>query len=136
MPSGYRTGAVQRERLESCVYVCLVQIHLKNRELENTKLSAELQMLKSVDVNKENTIAQLKEELSRVKSCLAEKDKQHRQLMANSSPSVHQQQALGTFYQKCTFSVTGPDTLDRPQKKKNIQNKLKNIKFNDITRPL
>ncbi|XP_056618261.1 tax1-binding protein 1 homolog B isoform X2 [Triplophysa dalaica] len=65
----------------------LYKIHLKNRELENTKLSAELQMLKSVDVNKENTIAQLKEELSRVKDCLAEKDKQHRQLMANSSPS-------------------------------------------------
>ncbi|XP_073703514.1 tax1-binding protein 1 homolog B isoform X2 [Garra rufa] len=65
----------------------LYKIHLKNRELENTKLSAELQMLKSVDVNKENTIAQLKEELTRVKSCLAEKEKQHRQLLANSSPS-------------------------------------------------
>ncbi|XP_016413999.1 tax1-binding protein 1 homolog B isoform X1 [Sinocyclocheilus rhinocerous] len=65
----------------------LYKIHLKNRELENTKLSAELQMLKSVDVNKENTIAQLKEELTRVKSCLVEKEKQHRQLLANSSPS-------------------------------------------------
>ncbi|XP_056330859.1 tax1-binding protein 1 homolog B isoform X3 [Danio aesculapii] len=65
----------------------LYKIHLKNRELENTKLSAELQMLKSVDVNKENTIAQLKDELSRVKSCLTEKEKQHRQLLANSSPS-------------------------------------------------
>ncbi|KAM9488501.1 tax1-binding protein 1 homolog B isoform 3-T3 [Clarias gariepinus] len=65
----------------------LYKIHLKNRELENTKLSAELQMLRSVDVNKENTIAQLKEELARAKACLAEKDKQHRQLLANSSPS-------------------------------------------------
>ncbi|XP_072535502.1 tax1-binding protein 1 homolog B isoform X2 [Salminus brasiliensis] len=65
----------------------LYKIHLKNRELENTKLSAELQMLRSVDVNKENTIAQLKEELSRAKACLAEKEKQHRQLLANSSPS-------------------------------------------------
>ncbi|KAK2855043.1 hypothetical protein Q7C36_006912 [Tachysurus vachellii] len=65
----------------------LYKIHLKNRELENTKLSAELQMLKSVDVNKENTIAQLKEELARAKACLAEKDKQHRQLLANSFPS-------------------------------------------------
>lgn len=73
--------------------MCLAQIHLKNRELENTKLSAELQMLKSVDVNKENTIAQLKEELTRVKSCLAEKEKQHRQLLANSSPSVQTQKA-------------------------------------------
>ncbi|XP_046703744.1 tax1-binding protein 1 homolog B isoform X4 [Silurus meridionalis] len=65
----------------------LYKIHLKNRELENTKLSAELQMLRSVDVNKENTIAQLKEELARAKACLAEKDKQHRQLLANSSSS-------------------------------------------------
>ncbi|XP_060777792.1 tax1-binding protein 1 homolog B isoform X2 [Neoarius graeffei] len=65
----------------------LYKIHLKNRELENTKLSAELQMLRSVDVNKENTIAQLKEELARAKACLAEKDKQHRQLLANTSPS-------------------------------------------------
>ncbi|XP_052002613.1 tax1-binding protein 1 homolog B isoform X2 [Xyrauchen texanus] len=65
----------------------LYKIHLKNRELENTKLSTELQMLKSVDVNKENTIAQLKEELIRVKACLVEKDKQHHQLLANSSPS-------------------------------------------------
>lgn len=64
----------------------LYKIHLKNRELENTKLSAELQMLKSVDVNKENTIAQLKEELGRLKACLTEKDKQHRELLANSSP--------------------------------------------------
>lgn len=71
-----------------CVCLCVPQIHLKNRELENTKLSAELQMLRSVDVNKENTIAQLKEELARAKACLAEKDKQHRQLLANSSPSV------------------------------------------------
>lgn len=97
MSSGYRTGVIQREwntAYLNHVCFCLIQIHLKNRELENTKLSAELQMLKSVDVNKENTIAQLKEELSRVKDCLAEKDKQHRQLMANSSPSVHTQQAF------------------------------------------
>lgn len=78
--------------------MCLAQIHLKNRELENTKLSAELQMLKSVDVNKENTIAQLKEELTRVKSCLAEKEKQHRQLLANSSPSVHTQKSFCLTY--------------------------------------
>ncbi|XP_066539913.1 tax1-binding protein 1 homolog B isoform X2 [Hoplias malabaricus] len=65
----------------------LYKIHLKNRELENTKLSGELQMLRSVDVNKENTIAQLKEELGRAKACIAEKEKQHRQLLANSSPS-------------------------------------------------
>ncbi|XP_073780724.1 tax1-binding protein 1 homolog B isoform X5 [Danio rerio] len=76
-------GQLKNEKDEKELY----KIHLKNRELENTKLSAELQMLKSVDVNKENTIAQLKDELARVKSCLAEKEKQHRQLLANSSPS-------------------------------------------------
>ncbi|XP_028836805.1 tax1-binding protein 1 homolog B isoform X3 [Denticeps clupeoides] len=65
----------------------LYKIHLKNRELENTKLGAELQMLKAVDVNKENTIAQLKDELTRLKSCLAEKEKQHKEMLANCSPS-------------------------------------------------
>lgn len=67
-----------------CVYVH--QIHLKNRELENTKLSAELQMLKSVDVNKENTIAQFKEEVGRLQACLNEKEKQYREILAKVSP--------------------------------------------------
>ncbi|KAK9513672.1 hypothetical protein VZT92_027187 [Zoarces viviparus] len=60
----------------------LYKIHLKNRELENTKLSAELQMLKSVDVNKENTIAQFKEEVGRLQACLTEKEKQYREVVA------------------------------------------------------
>lgn len=64
----------------------LYKIHLKNRELENTKLSAELQMLKSVDVNKENTIAQFKEEVGRLQSCLTEKEKQYREILAKVSP--------------------------------------------------
>lgn len=64
------------------------QIHLKNRELENTKLSAELQMLKSVDVNKENTIAQFKEEVGRLQACISEKDKQYRETLAKVSPLV------------------------------------------------
>ncbi|KAM3872703.1 tax1-binding protein 1 homolog B [Diretmus argenteus] len=64
----------------------LYKIHLKNRELENTKLSAELQMLKSVDVNKENTIAQFKEEVGRLQACLTEKEKQHREILAKVSP--------------------------------------------------
>ncbi|KAM9310103.1 tax1-binding protein 1 homolog B [Pholidichthys leucotaenia] len=63
----------------------LYKIHLKNRELENTKLSAELQMLKSVDVNKENTIAQFKEEVGRLQACLSEKDKQHKEILAKVS---------------------------------------------------
>lgn len=64
----------------------LYKIHLKNRELENTKLSAELQMLKSVDVNKENTIAQFKEEVGRLKACLTEKEKQYKEVLAKVSP--------------------------------------------------
>ncbi|XP_026148819.1 tax1-binding protein 1 homolog B isoform X2 [Mastacembelus armatus] len=64
----------------------LYKIHLKNRELENTKLSAELQMLKSVDVNKENTIAQFKEEVGRLQACLTEKEKQYREVLAKVSP--------------------------------------------------
>lgn len=80
-----------------CVCVCSVssyfslcshQIHLKNRELENTKLSAELQMLKSVDVNKENTIAQFKEEVGRLQACLTEKEKQYKEILAKVSPLV------------------------------------------------
>ncbi|XP_010774625.1 tax1-binding protein 1 homolog B isoform X1 [Notothenia coriiceps] len=64
----------------------LYKIHLKNRELENTKLSAELQMLKSVDVNKENTIALFKEEVGRLQACLSEKEKQYKEILAKSSP--------------------------------------------------
>uniref|UniRef100_A0A3P9L1E9 Tax1 (human T-cell leukemia virus type I) binding protein 1b n=1 Tax=Oryzias latipes TaxID=8090 RepID=A0A3P9L1E9_ORYLA len=64
----------------------LYKIHLKNRELENTKLSAEMQMLKSVDVNKENTIAQFKEEVGRLQACLTEKEKQHREILARVTP--------------------------------------------------
>ncbi|XP_045074377.1 tax1-binding protein 1 homolog B-like, partial [Coregonus clupeaformis] len=64
----------------------LYKIHLKNRELENTKLSAELQMLKAVGVNKENTIAQFKEEVGRLRSCLTEKEKQHKEFLAKASP--------------------------------------------------
>ncbi|XP_040021548.2 tax1-binding protein 1 homolog B isoform X2 [Gasterosteus aculeatus] len=64
----------------------LYKIHLKNRELENTKLSAELQMLKSVDVNKENTIAQFKEEVGRLQACLTEKEKQNREILAKVPP--------------------------------------------------
>ncbi|KAM9852358.1 tax1-binding protein 1 homolog B isoform 2-T2 [Aulostomus maculatus] len=64
----------------------LYKIHLKNRELENTKLSTELQMMKSVDVNKDNTIAQFKEEVGRLLASLTEKEKQYREIMAKVSP--------------------------------------------------
>ncbi|KAM4735865.1 tax1-binding protein 1 homolog B isoform 1-T1 [Anableps anableps] len=83
--------AVEKEALESHLKnerdeKELYKIHLKNRELENTKLSAELQMLKSVDVNKENTIAQFKEEVGRLQACLTEKEKQYKDILAKVSP--------------------------------------------------
>lgn len=45
-------------------------------------------MLKSVDVNKENTIAQFKEEVGRLQVCLTEKEKQYREILAKVSPMV------------------------------------------------
>ncbi|XP_038125448.1 tax1-binding protein 1 homolog B [Cyprinodon tularosa] len=83
--------AVEKEALESHLKnekdeKELYKIHLKNRELENTKLSAELQMLKSVDVNKENTIAQFKEEVGRLQACLTEKEKQYKEVLAKVHP--------------------------------------------------
>ncbi|XP_036394672.1 tax1-binding protein 1 homolog B isoform X1 [Megalops cyprinoides] len=64
----------------------LYKVHLKNRELENTKLMAELQMQKSVDVNKENMITQFKEEVGRLRTCVAEKEKLQKELLSNASP--------------------------------------------------
>ncbi|CAL8372238.1 unnamed protein product [Boreogadus saida] len=48
--------------------------HLRSTELENTKLSAELQMLKAVELNREVTIAQFQEEMERMRACLAQRD--------------------------------------------------------------
>ncbi|XP_023658318.2 tax1-binding protein 1 homolog B isoform X1 [Paramormyrops kingsleyae] len=72
---------LQNERDEKGLY----KVHLKNRELENTKLMAELQVLKSVDVNKENTIVQLKEEVGQLEACVAEKEKLQREILAQAS---------------------------------------------------
>ncbi|XP_041962247.1 tax1-binding protein 1 homolog B isoform X1 [Alosa sapidissima] len=66
----------------------LYKIHLKNRELENSKLSAELQMVKAMDVNRENTIAQLKDEVARLKACLTDREQQNRQLLASPSAEM------------------------------------------------
>ncbi|XP_076865556.1 tax1-binding protein 1 homolog A isoform X2 [Brachyhypopomus gauderio] len=50
----------QREERE------LYKSHIRSAELENTKLSAELQMLKAVELNREVTIAQYEEEIHRL----------------------------------------------------------------------
>lgn len=64
-----------------CVCVC-VQAHLRSTELENTKLSAELQMLKAVELNREVTIAQFQEELDRLRACVAQRDILEKELQA------------------------------------------------------
>ncbi|XP_042166371.1 tax1-binding protein 1 homolog A [Oncorhynchus tshawytscha] len=54
--------------------------HLRSTELENTKLSAELQMLKAVELNREVTITQFQEELDRLRACVTQKDRVEKEL--------------------------------------------------------
>uniref|UniRef100_A0A3Q2PHX2 Tax1 (human T-cell leukemia virus type I) binding protein 1a n=1 Tax=Fundulus heteroclitus TaxID=8078 RepID=A0A3Q2PHX2_FUNHE len=61
----------------------LYKAHLRSTELENTKLSAELQMLKAVELNREVTIAQFQEELERLRVCVAQRDSLERELLAH-----------------------------------------------------
>ncbi|KAK6491211.1 tax1-binding protein 1-like protein B-like isoform X1 [Huso huso] len=63
----------------------LYKIHLKNTELENTKLTAEVQTLKSVEIKKENMLTQLREELGMLKMCIAEKEKLQKEMLTASS---------------------------------------------------
>ncbi|XP_041102309.1 tax1-binding protein 1-like isoform X3 [Polyodon spathula] len=66
----------------------LYKIHLKNTELENTKLTAEVQTLKSVAINKENLLTQLREELGMLKMCIAEKEKLQKEMLTASSTKI------------------------------------------------
>ncbi|XP_028927094.1 tax1-binding protein 1 isoform X1 [Ornithorhynchus anatinus] len=52
----------------------LYKVHLKNTEIENTKLVTEVQTLKNLDGNKENIIAHYKEEVGKLQQCMAEKE--------------------------------------------------------------
>eukprot|EP00066_Takifugu_rubripes_P018137 XP_011607403.1 PREDICTED: tax1-binding protein 1 homolog B-like isoform X2 [Takifugu rubripes] len=63
----------------------LYKVHLRSTELENTKLSAELQMLKAVELNREVTIAQFQEELERLRACVAQRDSLEKELLANKA---------------------------------------------------
>ncbi|XP_077159797.1 tax1-binding protein 1 isoform X3 [Paroedura picta] len=63
----------------------LYKIHLKNTEIENTKLASEVQSLKNLDGNKENLIAYYKEEVGRLQLCVAEKEKLKRAFLLTSS---------------------------------------------------
>ncbi|XP_019905912.2 tax1-binding protein 1 homolog A isoform X2 [Esox lucius] len=58
----------------------LYKAHLRSTELENTKLSAELQMLKAVELNREVTIAQFQEELDRLRACVTQRDSLEKEL--------------------------------------------------------
>ncbi|XP_056154117.1 tax1-binding protein 1 homolog A isoform X2 [Lampris incognitus] len=63
----------------------LYKAHLRSTELENTKLSAELQMLKAVELNREVTIAQFQEELDRLRACVAQRDSLEKELLAHQA---------------------------------------------------
>ncbi|KAL3044068.1 hypothetical protein OYC64_003825 [Pagothenia borchgrevinki] len=63
----------------------LYKAHLRSTELENTKLSAELQMLKAVELNRELTIAQFQEELDRLRLCVAQRDSLEKELLAHKT---------------------------------------------------
>ncbi|XP_068188377.1 tax1-binding protein 1 homolog A isoform X2 [Antennarius striatus] len=63
----------------------LYKAHLRSTELENTKLSAELQMLKAVELNREVTIAQFQEELERLRACVAQRDNLEKELLAHKA---------------------------------------------------
>ena len=65
-----------------------MQAHLRSTELENTKLSAELQMLKAVELNREVTIAQFQEELDRLRACVAQRDSLERELLTHKADKV------------------------------------------------
>ncbi|XP_069067548.1 tax1-binding protein 1 isoform X3 [Pleurodeles waltl] len=63
----------------------LYKVHLKNTEIENTKLITEVQTLKTMDANRENMIGHYKEEVARLQMCMADKEKLQRDIILNSS---------------------------------------------------
>ncbi|XP_044148736.1 tax1-binding protein 1 isoform X2 [Bufo gargarizans] len=63
----------------------LYKVHLKNTEIENTKLLTEVQTLKNLDSSKENLITHYKEELSKMKLCLSDKEKLCTELLQTAS---------------------------------------------------
>lgn len=51
-------------------------------------MSAELQMLKAVELNREVTIAQFQEELDRLRACVAQRDSLEKELLAHKADKV------------------------------------------------
>ncbi|XP_055563813.1 tax1-binding protein 1 isoform X3 [Falco biarmicus] len=63
----------------------LYKIHLKNTEIENTKLVKEIQMFKNLDANKENMISYYKEEVGRLQLFVTEKENKKKAFLLSSS---------------------------------------------------
>ncbi|KAM7070024.1 tax1-binding protein 1 isoform 3-T3 [Acridotheres tristis] len=63
----------------------LYKIHLKNTEIENTKLVKEIQTFKNLDANKENMISYYKEEVGRLQLLIAEKENMKKAFLHSSS---------------------------------------------------
>ncbi|OXB60456.1 hypothetical protein ASZ78_001094, partial [Callipepla squamata] len=63
----------------------LYKIHLKNTEIENTKLVKEIQTFKNLDANKENMISYYKEEIGRLQLFIAEKENMKKAFLLTSS---------------------------------------------------
>uniref|UniRef100_A0A8D2NXI0 Tax1 binding protein 1 n=1 Tax=Zosterops lateralis melanops TaxID=1220523 RepID=A0A8D2NXI0_ZOSLA len=63
----------------------LYKIHLKNTEIENTKLVKEIQTFKNLDANKENMISYYKEEVGRLQLLIAEKENAKKAFLHSSS---------------------------------------------------
>ncbi|KAG8514712.1 Tax1-binding protein 1 [Galemys pyrenaicus] len=85
-----RKAQYEKEQLESQLKMEkdekeLYKIHLKNTEIENTKLVSEVQTLKNLDGNKEGMITHFKEEIGRLQLCLAEKESLQRAFLLTAS---------------------------------------------------
>ncbi|NXY41376.1 TAXB1 protein, partial [Ceuthmochares aereus] len=82
--------SLEKEQLE-CVLKTekdekeLYKIHLKNTEIENTKLVKEIQTFKTLDANKENMISYYKEEVGRLQLFIAEKENMKKAILLSSS---------------------------------------------------
>ncbi|KAL9870925.1 tax1-binding protein 1 isoform 3-T3 [Geothlypis trichas] len=63
----------------------LYKIHLKNTEIENTRLVKEIQTFKNLDANRENMISYYKEEVGRLQLLIAEKENMKKAILHSSS---------------------------------------------------
>ncbi|XP_031441682.1 tax1-binding protein 1 homolog A [Clupea harengus] len=96
----------------------LHKAHVRSAELENTKLTAELQMLKAMELNREVTIAQYQEELQRLHTAdigEAIRLKEHLQ-QAEEKLQCSQQEAVLLGADLCTASSRCEQTAGELQR--------------------